>query len=354
MLDIIYNPIRNGIQQQHLLGLQIQNKAFSNLDVPILDDYSLSEWQKLNVEEYCKKHEISMEIFEKLRRQVIESNKVKSKRGIQLLDELNTRQEDLISIGCSGIDDLLSGGLHPGEITEISGESTAGKTRLCYAATLMTTCSVSNNTVFYIDTLNSFSPEAMFDLFQESDRFIDARDRGMENVFQRIRLPKNGSDIFDVFSVIEGLRQELQRKSEDAFYFNLKLIVLDSIAPLFLPILGGYADEKANSLMTNLIRMLRNLAREHQIVILITNSVETVRPTNPMSAFSSTITKPALKMTWTYMPDTTLFLILGEYVGSKQRFYINQQGNQIWGKPRVCEVLRSHTRGCTEFFPISV
>ncbi|RHZ68932.1 hypothetical protein Glove_292g50 [Diversispora epigaea] len=291
---------------------------------------------EVNVEEYCKKHEISMEIFEKLRHQVIESNKVKPKRGIQLLDELNTRQEDLISIGCSGIDDLLSGGLHPGDITEICGESTAGKTRLCYAATLMTTCSSSNNTVFYIDTLNSFSPEAMLNLFQESDRFIDARDQGMENIFQRIRLPKNGSDIFAVFSVIEDLRQELQRKSEDAFYFNLKLIVLDSIAPLFLPILGGYADEK----------------------------VETVRPTNPMSAFSSTITKPALKMTWTYMPDTTLFLILGEYVGSKQRFYINQQGNQIWGKPRVCEVLRSRTRrmgswcvfymGCTEFFPISV
>lgn len=43
-----------------------------------------------------------VQTFEKLRRQVIESNKVKPKRGVQLMDELNTRQEGLLSIGCSG------------------------------------------------------------------------------------------------------------------------------------------------------------------------------------------------------------------------------------------------------------
>ncbi|CAG8602312.1 355_t:CDS:2 [Acaulospora colombiana] len=191
---------------------------------------------------------------------------------------------------------------------------------------------------------------------EESDRFADARDQGMsvEDVFKRIRLSKNCSDIFSVFSLVEELRQGLQRKSEDTFYFGLRLVVLDSITPLFMPILGGCVDDKANSFMTSLTRMLRNLAREYDIAVLVTNSVENVRSTtNPMSAFASTTMKPALKTTWTYMPDVTLFLTLGEDVGLKQRVYVNRQGNEVWGLPRVCEVLRSHTGGKTEFFPIS-
>ncbi|CAG8751584.1 11592_t:CDS:2, partial [Acaulospora morrowiae] len=169
---------------------------------------------EVNVEEYCKKQKISMEAFEKLRRQVIELNKIKPKRGLELLDKLNTRQTNYLSIGCSGINDLLAGGLHLGDITEISGESTTGKTRLCYAATLSTACSNADNTVLYIDTLNSFSPELMHNLFHESDRFVDARDQGMsaENVFRRIRISKNCMDVFAVFSLVEDLRQKLQVK----------------------------------------------------------------------------------------------------------------------------------------------
>ncbi|CAG8712144.1 5936_t:CDS:2, partial [Racocetra fulgida] len=67
--------------------------------------------------------------FQKLRCQTIERNKILPKNGHDILNELKARDSRRLSIGYASIDELLGGGLQPGDITEISGESTAGKTR---------------------------------------------------------------------------------------------------------------------------------------------------------------------------------------------------------------------------------
>ncbi|CAG8769585.1 25807_t:CDS:2, partial [Gigaspora margarita] len=217
---------------------------------------------EVNVGKYCKRHSVTPEEFQTIRCQVIERNKVLPKNGLDMLNELKARDSRRLSIGYANIDELLGGGLQPGDITEISGESTTGKTRLCYSALLSITCLNKENTALFIDTKNGSCANYIRTLFLESDQFADARERGMDvdSISDRIHIQKGCVYEDDLLNVIEDLNLQFQQKS-------------------------------------------------------------------------------ALGQTWTYLTDTTLFLSLGD--DSDQRVYINRQGCEILGVPRICEVLRS-------------
>ncbi|KAF0535222.1 P-loop containing nucleoside triphosphate hydrolase protein [Gigaspora margarita] len=306
---------------------------------------------EVNVGKYCKRHSVTPEEFQTIRCQVIERNKVLPKNGLDMLNELKARDSRRLSIGYANIDELLGGGLQPGDITEISGESTTGKTRLCYSALLSITCLNKENTALFIDTKNGSCANYIRTLFLESDQFADARERGMDvdSISDRIHIQKGCVYEDDLLNVIEDLNLQFQQK----------LIVIDSISSVFSPLLGYNIDHYPYSRITIFIRTLRNLAKKYNITILITNSVQYARPYDHKSVFSIN-KKPALGQTWTYLTDTTLFLSLGD--DSDQRVYINRQGCEILGVPRICEVLRSRKNlvvgryctfymGYTEFFP---
>ncbi|CAG8640576.1 24739_t:CDS:2 [Cetraspora pellucida] len=239
---------------------------------------------EVNVGKYCKRHSVPPEGFQKLRCQVIERNKVLPKNGLDILNELKARDSRRLSIGYASIDELLGGGLQPGDITEISGESTAGKTRLCYSALLSITCLNKENTALFIDTKNGSCANYIRTLFLESDQFADAREQGtdVDSISDRIHIQRGCIFEDDLLNVIEDLNLQFQQK--------------------------------------------------------ITNSVQNARSYDHKSVFSIN-KKPALGQTWTYLTDTTLFLSLGD--GSDQRVYINRQGYEILGVQRICEVLRS-------------
>ncbi|CAG8671583.1 11614_t:CDS:2 [Dentiscutata erythropus] len=220
---------------------------------------------EVNVGKYCKRHSVSPEEFQKIRCQTIERNKVLPKNGLDMLNELKARDS---------IDELLGGGLQPGDITDISGESTAGKTRLCYSALISITCLNKENTALLIDTKNGSCANYIRTLFLESDQFADARERGMDadSISDRIHIQKGCIYEDDLLNVIEDLNLQFQQK--------------------------------------------------------ITNSVQNARPYDHKPVFSIN-KKPALGQTWTYLTDITLFLSLGDDLD--QRVYINRQGCEILG-----------------------
>jgi RAD51-like protein 3 len=286
---------------------------------------------------------------------VISCYKVPPKRGIDLLE---IPQTDVLSTGCYGIDGLLQGGLHPGEITEISGETATGKTQLAFSATLTTLCSNKDNKVLFIDTVSTFSAERIRTLFLESDRFIYARDQGMDekDVMDRIRIVKC-FDVYSVMEFIEDVRDHLENKDQDGnVHTNIKLIIIDSFTAIFTPLLG-VTQTQGHSLMVTLTRILRNLAKEYNIAILLVNAAIASIPNNPVSVFSSTKSKPSLGISWTFMSNIQLYLthcvedtIENETAikenekekNTQQNYlYVNQRGIEVIMKPRICEVLRS-------------
>ncbi|CAB4384678.1 unnamed protein product [Rhizophagus irregularis] len=297
-------------------------------------------------DDFCSERKLSRQEFGELRHKTISCYKVLPKRGSDLLEMLQT---DVLSTGCYGIDELLQGGLHPGEVTEISGETATGKTQLAFSATLTTICANKNNKVLFIDTVSTFSAERIRTLFLESDRFDHSRCQGMgeEDVMNRIRIAKC-FDVYAVMEFIEDLRDHLENKDkDDNVYTNVKLIIIDSFAAIFSPLLG-VTQTQGHSLMITLTRILRNLAKEYNIAVLVINAAIASNPNNPISVFSSTKSKPSLGMSWTFMPDVQLYLthcvenkIENEKSIQQNYVYTNRKEIEVIMKPKICEVHRS-------------
>ncbi|CAG8586536.1 12126_t:CDS:10 [Ambispora leptoticha] len=300
-----------------------------------------------------------LELFRKF---VQDKFKAVPQTGLDLLQQRNCVP---LSTGCEKIDNLLSGGIYPGEITEISGPSGTGKTQMAFFTAITTV--ISSNTVLYIDTLNGFSSDRVVSLFLGSDRFASARDEGIDwiKVLECIRVVKC-FDVYSVMEVIEAIgynnndhdKQEENIKSE--FYQNLKLIVIDSISAVLSSLLSS-STSQGHSLMVSLMRMLLTLAKKRNIGILLINTSVHAYPNNQASAFASTITKPALGMTWTYLTNVQLYITdcpeelhetIGNNVGGPQvqeYYYTNREGVECTMKPRIVEVLKSRNQFLSYF-----
>ncbi|CAG8649655.1 4048_t:CDS:10, partial [Funneliformis caledonium] len=290
---------------------------------------------------FCSERKYSKQDFVELRRKVISFYKVSPKRGTDLLEMAQT---DVFSTGCYGIDELLQGGFHSGEIIEISGETATGKTQLAFLTTLTILCTNKDNKVLFIDTVSTFSAERIRMLFLESDRFVHARDQGMneENVMNRIQVFKC-FDVYSMMEFIDDVRDHLENQ----------LIIIDSLTAIFAPLLG-VSQTQGHSLMVTLARILRNLAKEYNIAVMVINAAIVSRPNNPISVFSSTKSKPSLGISWTFMPNIQLYfthcmveneieIIENERdkITQQDYMYTNRKGVEVAMKPRICEVLRS-------------
>ncbi|XP_020601722.1 DNA repair protein RAD51 homolog 4-like [Orbicella faveolata] len=185
--------------------------------------------------------------------------------GSDFYEEMMSRFS-ILSTGCDNLDELLDGGLYTGELTEIVGSAGVGKSQICMGIAMFTAMETKKN-VLYIDTGGSLSATRIKDMLQEWNASLD--DQGDDDNDDSVR--------------------------------DLRMIIVDSVAGVISPILGGQQIH-GHSLMVNLSRTLKALAVEHSVAVVITNNVVT---DSSKSAFS---TKPALGPTWAHVPNTRLFI----------------------------------------------
>lgn len=205
----------------------------------------------------------------------------------------------ILSTGCENLDELLDGGLYTGDVTEIVGAAGAGKSQICMNISLFTALEAKKHLV-YIDTGGSFCGARLKEMLTESkscddDQEIDIHVLSRISVFQAF-------DIFSMIEALESVRQSLSNEGEDANIPHLKLIIVDCLAAVVSPILGGQQIH-GHSLMVKLSRILNSLAFEHSVAVVITNNV--VTDSSKLSSFS---VKPALGPTWAHVPNTRLFI----------------------------------------------
>ena len=65
-----------------------------------------------------------------------------------------------------GLDRLLMGGIFTGELTELVGGPASGKTQLCFSVALDLLARVTDETVAFIDTSNSFSAYRLIQMYR--------------------------------------------------------------------------------------------------------------------------------------------------------------------------------------------
>ncbi|XP_058109829.1 DNA repair protein RAD51 homolog 4 isoform X2 [Magnolia sinica] len=202
---------------------------------------------------FAEHHATSKELKQGITRvlSIVDSQHQPWLNGVELLEDAKLNKH-VLSTGCEGIDVLLQGGLHEGRLTELVGPSSSGKTQ------------VNGRTLAGV----------------------------MSNILCH--------PVFDVFTLLDVLHQlefelRAQVKNEDT---RMRLLIVDSISSLITPVLGGKGSN-GRSLMISVGFLLKKLANEHNISVLVTNHMVGGEGGN---------TKPALGETWKTVPHVRLLL----------------------------------------------
>lgn len=217
--------------------------------------------------------------------------------GAQLLENIQ-QTVHVLPTGCEGLDSLLGGGLLEGTLTELVGPSASGKTQICLRAT----SHIAYHTqaaVMYLDTCNSFSSKRIAQFlnvlakssFTSKDRQRDI-EMAMKGIFHY--------NVFDVYCMLDILYQiessmHTQGKNERS---RVRLLIVDSVSSVITPILSG-SNLQGHSLMISLGVVLKKLALEYSVAVLITNHIVVDK---------TGTSKPALGESWKSMPHVRLLL----------------------------------------------
>ncbi|KAF7097669.1 hypothetical protein CFC21_099462 [Triticum aestivum] len=170
--------------------------------------------------------------------------------GMQLLKDAAERKH-FLRTGLEGIDTLLGGGLRKGQLTEITGQSSSGKTQ--------------------------------------------PKDVRLKRVMSNI-ICESVFDIFALFEVLDRLEVSLNGKVTNGSN-RICLLIIDSVSSLLAPIIGG-KNSQGRSMMISVAMILKKLAHKHNLSVLVTNHM----------VAGNGAPKPALGESWKAVPHIRLMI----------------------------------------------
>ncbi len=153
---------------------------------------------------------------------------------------------NMVPTGCRGIDSLLGGGIPEGVITQVYGESGAGKTNFC----LQTIKSNPSKQIIFVDTESSFHPRRV-------DQVMSGLDKKMLDNVKVYQV----TDFSEQTEVLSNLPE-------------CDFVIIDSISSLYRL---QRADDGLEStrVLGNQVASLLAFARKQNVPVLITNQVYT-------------------------------------------------------------------------------
>ncbi|KAF7805510.1 DNA repair protein RAD51-like protein 4 isoform X2 [Senna tora] len=244
--------------------------------------------------------------------------------GLDLLQDVK-RNKHVLSTGCQGIDALLGGGLREGQLTELVGPSSSGKTQVCLKSA-STVAKMHMSSVVYLDTGNSFSPQRIAHFVGQSSGsvFNNQTDRGpLQKVLDSI-ICYSVFDIFQMFDVLHQLEINLRSEMLKSDH-QVRLLIVDSISSLITPILGG-SGPQGHALMISAGFLLKKLAHEQNLAVLVTNH---------MVGGDSGTSKPALGESWKSVPHIRL-LLSRDWQSNICNFFILKHPSMASGRAASC------------------
>jgi len=213
------------------------------------------------------------------------------------LDLLNS-SPPFLSVGCPLLDQALAGGLRRGALTEVVGESSAGKTQFCLQCALTTAS--QGEKVVYIVTEGCF-PQARL------DQMVQAR--GREDLRDLVLVQQ----VKDVHHLLAVLGDQL-----DKVIKSVGLVIVDSIAALV-----RYDGELTTGLLRGgvvhkLGHAVLGVALRHKVAVLAVNQVTSFMEGSRVSCFAwGRKVVASLGLAWTQYPHTRLWLTKTRLVISK-------------------------------------
>ncbi|KAJ3733885.1 P-loop containing nucleoside triphosphate hydrolase protein [Lentinula guzmanii] len=213
----------------------------------------------------------------------------------------------------TSLDNYLDGGLPCARVIEISGDNGSGKRILLLNCVLMSLLRNREIEGLWIDTTGDFAIERAVQILEYHQQSLD----NMEILLQRLHISL-ATDMESVQQIIRALDFQLALQASS---IQMKYIVIDSVTSLFGPYLSAVSSQ-GHAIMAAFMRYLRDFAKRYSVIILLINNATLMQPpstaraqttaevTNPRSVFASTIRKPALGPSFTFMTDATLWVSL--------------------------------------------
>ncbi|XP_064484284.1 DNA repair protein XRCC3-like [Ornithodoros turicata] len=200
----------------------------------------------------------------------------------------------VISLGCDIIDRFLGGGIPVHGITEISGESSSGKTQICLQLSIMALLTAASTShAVYICTEDRFPDKRLRQMLQErGETGTDLSD----NV-----LVSHVGELDALMKCLEHTLPSLRRTK------NIRLVVIDSVAALFRAEYGeGQGAQRAADLM-KFACVLDRVWRTGVVVVCV-NQVSDVVSEAAIAPVAGAATIPSLGLSWANAVTTRIFV----------------------------------------------
>ncbi|XP_011646548.1 DNA repair protein RAD51 homolog 4 [Pogonomyrmex barbatus] len=212
------------------------------------------------------------------------------------------KRSHIIPTNITCLDELLKGGLYLGQLCELCGPSSCGKTQLC----LTIAANVANRSdavVWYFDTKKDFSRLR----YEEIMRARNFTSKVIEDALKCTKV----CQVRSPHELIQALRQLLtlcKTEQNDAPLEGRKfyLIIIDSLpAVIFKVTRNAQQDLETTYELDDLAEICRFFTRECQAVVITVNLI--TRWNSPEQTNSADIT-PALGKYWMRVPATRLLI----------------------------------------------
>ena len=159
---------------------------------------------------------------------------------------------DLLSTGSSHLDQFLRGGIRPGMITNILGESGSGKSQFCFTICANLLKKNENVDIIFIDTAGTFRPERIFEIIGG-----DYSDKILNNI--KYFRPYSIKHQFDAIKKINEIKP--------------KLVIIDTITSIISVESKNIA---RHLILMKFIHELAHLAINNNCAIITTNMVRNI------------------------------------------------------------------------------
>lgn len=197
------------------------------------------------------------------------------------------------------MDELLKNGLCSGQLYELCGSSSSGKTQLCLTIAANVAATQSDVVVWYFDTKRDFS-RLRFDEILEAKRY---RQEIITQALQRTQV----CHIRSSRELIRALRQLicLCKKEQNSIEGKRLLVIIDSLPAVIFKMTrySRQSDNETTHELDDLTEACRFLSKECRAAVITVNSI-----TRWNTPEHTGLVVPALGRYWMTIPATRLLL----------------------------------------------